>query len=338
MRWMLRWAMLPLVCFLAVGAVPPVAGAADQPSAASDCTLPPAGAARRLVAFGMYQGHAYSTVTVAGQGGPTTVADIDIEGSEPVYLLAVSFESAILRITGPVERLVLATEAGNGGRGIGATGVPADRVSFLPMDCFGLHRASLWHPQAQPRATVVAIAEAVGIAAVDVAATEHARGARIFPGGAEVIGSDKGWRGPSETPPVEIAASAVVANVPVEVYRAYPGDLGLDRARAAKVIVGAPRSDFEAWIVGYIARPDVDIETLAEARQMKGNYSGSFKVLAATTLPAPNPLYNAYFWLVPAGVPVPEDALGDEQCIFIMDGFTFAGPADCPNWLTFRSH
>lgn len=108
-----------------------------------DCSLPKPAAAARTVLLSAYQGDALSTTGIGTQDVSVRTASIDVEaGSEPLYVVALSYRPMIWRLVGAVERverIVLASQSTepNGSRPdgrpiVGASGIPADKVTFLP--------------------------------------------------------------------------------------------------------------------------------------------------------------------------------------------------------------
>jgi Ca2+-binding EF-hand superfamily protein len=106
------------------------------------CAMPKASDAAKVVLIGAYQAEAVSSVTIGSQDVAVGAGTINIEpGDEPIYLVVTSFRPTIWRLYGAVERverLVLSATMTGPGRGmpqekplVGATGVPAERVSFL---------------------------------------------------------------------------------------------------------------------------------------------------------------------------------------------------------------
>jgi hypothetical protein len=104
--------------------------------------MPKASDAAKVVLIGAYQAEAVSSVTIGSQDVAVGAGTITIEpGDEPIYLVVTSFRPTIWRLYGAVERverLVLSATTTGPGRGmpqekplVGATGVPAERVSFL---------------------------------------------------------------------------------------------------------------------------------------------------------------------------------------------------------------
>ncbi len=108
------------------------------------CTLPKPSTAAKVLLLSAYQGDALSTATIDTQDAEVRTASITVEpGDEPLYVVALSHQPMIWRLSGAaerVERVVLASqsviEAGVSGSDVrplaGVTGISADKVIFLP--------------------------------------------------------------------------------------------------------------------------------------------------------------------------------------------------------------
>jgi len=125
---------------------------ADQISAAKEqkeaelraaCAMPKASDAAKVVVVSGYGPEALSRATIGSQDVAVRTGNIHVEpGKEPIYLVVVSFDPAIWRFSGAVgriERLVLTTsrperigELPQDKPVVGATNIPADRITFLP--------------------------------------------------------------------------------------------------------------------------------------------------------------------------------------------------------------
>jgi len=138
------------------------AEAARDEKAQAECVMPKASDAARVVLVSAHRSEALSRVALGSQDVATRTGEIRIEpGAEPLYLVVITQEPTIWRVTGAVERVerlvaaALTTAdanmrlgfAGNTitfGSGpnaankaeatplIGIAGLPADRVSFIP--------------------------------------------------------------------------------------------------------------------------------------------------------------------------------------------------------------
>jgi Ca2+-binding EF-hand superfamily protein len=121
-----------------IAAERPAAETASRPG----CAMPRASDAAQVILLSAYEPESVSTTTIASQDIEIGTASITIEpGSGPIYIVAATYEPTIWRISGSVERLerlvLTSTTTAPGARGperrplAGATGVPAERVTFL---------------------------------------------------------------------------------------------------------------------------------------------------------------------------------------------------------------
>jgi Ca2+-binding EF-hand superfamily protein len=123
--------------------------ARDEAEASAACIMPKASDAAKVVLVGGYQTESLSTTTIGLQDVAVGVGNVTVEaGSEPLYLVMVSFRPTIWRFYGAVERierLVLTGTMTGANRGmpqdkplVGATGIPAERITFLGQSkCIG---------------------------------------------------------------------------------------------------------------------------------------------------------------------------------------------------------
>ena len=118
------------------------AKAEAEAQARAACAIPRASDAARVVVVSAYGADALASTAIGSQEVATGAGKIMIEsGADPVYLVVVTFRPVIWQITGAVERverLVLASAVTSPGPAsadnvplVGATGVSADRVTFV---------------------------------------------------------------------------------------------------------------------------------------------------------------------------------------------------------------
>jgi Ca2+-binding EF-hand superfamily protein len=111
--------------------------ARDEAEKRAACAMPKASAAAKIVLLGAYETEALSSVALGSQDEVTQVGTIVVEpGTEPVYVVVANFRRTIWRFYGAVdriERVVLAgtEKSAEGVPLVGATGIPADRLTFL---------------------------------------------------------------------------------------------------------------------------------------------------------------------------------------------------------------
>lgn len=116
--------------------------AQKEAEARAACVMPKASDAAKVVLLGAYQVEAISTSTIGSQDVAVGVGNVMVEpGSEPLYLVIVTFRPTIWRFYGSterIERLVLTSIMTGSGRSsanekplVGAMGVAAEKISFL---------------------------------------------------------------------------------------------------------------------------------------------------------------------------------------------------------------
>jgi Ca2+-binding EF-hand superfamily protein len=97
----------------------------------AQCAMPKASEEARVMLLGARESEAVSTVTIGSQDTAVGTGGIVVEpGAEPLYLVVLTREATIWRVTGAVERVERLVLAGDTAT-LGATGLPAGRVSFL---------------------------------------------------------------------------------------------------------------------------------------------------------------------------------------------------------------
>jgi hypothetical protein len=108
------------------------------------CTMPPTTPDTQVVAFGVYESQAMSSVSVGGMDHETGIIDVEIEpGDRPLYLILSSYDPMIWRFSGAtqrVSRVALSTTARTsaGTPMAGAMGLDKDRLGAVQgKGCFG---------------------------------------------------------------------------------------------------------------------------------------------------------------------------------------------------------
>jgi Ca2+-binding EF-hand superfamily protein len=138
------------------------AHAKQEAEARIACVMPKASDAAKVVLLGAYQTEALSSVTIGYQDVSVGVGNVMVEpGSEPIYLVIASYRPTIWRFYGAVERierLVLTSMVGEPDRAgsegkplVGATGLPAERVTF-----FGKSRCIAYFTEAPSSTAAIA--------------------------------------------------------------------------------------------------------------------------------------------------------------------------------------
>lgn len=117
--------------------------------ARAGCTLPKASDRAKVVLLSAYEADGLSTTTIGSQDVGTGTGTVTVEpGDGPVYIVIAAFRPVIWRFSGAVERIERvalgavmtgpASSAPTAKSLAGATGVPAERITFLPRtDCLG---------------------------------------------------------------------------------------------------------------------------------------------------------------------------------------------------------
>ncbi|WP_413872905.1 hypothetical protein [Albidovulum sp.] len=106
-----------------------------------DCRPPLPGKTAEILLVSGYEGAALSNIAVAGPDQETTAARLVIEpGERPLYIVVSAYEAMLWQIEGAterVERIVVQPRRAAAGPGAGVTGLPEERVSFVPAGaCF----------------------------------------------------------------------------------------------------------------------------------------------------------------------------------------------------------
>jgi len=243
------------------------------------CSMPKASDAAKVVLVSGYEPEALSSVTIGSQDVAVSAGNIHVEpGNEPIYLVVVSFRPTIWRFSGAVgriERLVLTTsrpervgELPQDKPIVGATNIPADRITFLPpAKCIShfieapsggaASAAAAVKREAGKDVTTLSALYSFSDVAVPSGRMRSLRGANAgkmtvikqSAGTLKIIGSSRnivveaGAVGPVTnlkrfTPGgvIEIDPRGVVASLPVERYQVLPEEAGLIQLmRAGKI-------------------------------------------------------------------------------------------------------
>lgn len=287
------------------------------------CVFPEASAPAKVLLLSAYEGDAVSTTAIGTQDAAVVTATVAVEpGPEPLYVVLASQRAMVWRFTGAVERLervILGSQSTGGGSDpatraiplVGAAGVPAGKVTFLPrVDCL----TAFWEKPSIPAAVAAAIVrEATG--REPVVATRYAVSGFSIPS-ASIATS-----GRANAPTVVIrkpAGSLTIrggANVVVE---AGAGDLASDVARYHP---GGVTEIDPATVVA--SRPPVRFEVLPGAAgllqlvregALEKTAGGEFLIKRKIRFPAGLHGGIAGRFLLLRGVPVPEGDAG-HSCV-----------------------
>ncbi len=126
-------AVMPM---LAQGARPsPLAQAMPMTSTTTYCDVPRPASEDRILAYGTYEGGAYSTAALGGPDAETRTGVVTVEqGTDPLYVVLSTFMPMIWRFEGDVGRVhrVLLTSGQGKAPMTGVIGLPRDKVTFTP--------------------------------------------------------------------------------------------------------------------------------------------------------------------------------------------------------------
>ena len=214
-----------------------------EPAArAGFCALPRPGPNDLIVAYGLYEGTALSSVSVAGQDRETSTTRVMIEpGERPIYLVLSSVTPTIWRLEGSTDRLarvVLLSGPSPGRPAAGATGVSADKIVFAgSRDC----RLSLYELEGRNRADAAATLQKAFGRPADALVGDYAAEGVSLPSG--VISKKANERPPAPAGfeeamwaealrydpdgVVDVDPAAVVSPLPAERYEVLPQQAGL---------------------------------------------------------------------------------------------------------------
>jgi hypothetical protein len=290
--------------------------------------MPKASAAAKVVLLSAYEADAVSTATIGSQDVATRTGRIEVEaGSEPLYVVVVSFRPVIWRFSGAVERLERVVHAGtNTGPNrsereqvplVGAIGVPAARVTMLP-------RAGClqYFTEAPSTGAAVAAAHVRQDAGKEIAATAARYQVSGFdiPSGA-VLTSERG-RGQRPTLVIRKPSGSLGAeggtNIVVEagglnglrgdVARFYPG--GVVEVDPVDVVSSRPAARYE------VLPNQAGLLQLVQSGALTRNHGGEYLIHRKIHFPAE--LYGAHAvkFLLLRGVPEPDGDPG-HSCVIV---------------------
>lgn len=208
------------------------------------CAVPGISAEARFSLLSTYEAEALSNVTIGSQDSVTETAGIEIEpGSEPLYVVLLSYGPIIWRFSGAVERLervVIASAITGPSQGhakrlplAGATGVPAERVTFVKSPhCFRYFSKA---PSINSAVTIARLKEAVGREPDATTSAYELLDVALPSGEVEKSPRPRLWHKLANpyisrfwpAGVVEIDPHAVVASQPAESYEVLPAQAGL---------------------------------------------------------------------------------------------------------------
>lgn len=301
----------------------------DPTETEPELTLPPVAVDEQVILFGIYEGDAISSTTIAGQDEVTYTGRVVIEeGDTPLYVILSSYGVMIWRFEGAVSRVNRVVLLGWGARGV--TGVAAERVS----DRTGLSLNYFDSVESTEAATVRdAVERALG-RSVDVMAGSYEIGTVSFPS-ATVTQSPMPPFGslPSYTTAyilglffnpggvVDIAPDDVVSATPAVPYEVLPEGFGLAQLIAtggleardgyfyiARAIPRFPAGLYGAHLVTFVLGQGVPMPA--------GSPGHSCVVSEETGLAVDEYMFCPYLPPPPATCDLPEPAATDQVVLF----------------------
>jgi hypothetical protein len=257
-----------------------------------------------------YGGQGVSTAALSSEDLETTTAEIAIEaGERPLYIVAVSVQPVIWRVTGAVERvrhLVVSAAREDQERGLpltGVTGVPRPQVTFLS------HAACL-PPYPLDSEAEAALAEGVlktrlGRMPDIVTARRYAARFSVPSGGAAVINPFSVWREMRDRPSALLRLlglkgdDRIRADLRREVVQSYPA--GVTAIDPDSVLSELP-------VRAYPVLPGfAGIQQLVEQGALQDLSNDEYRILRKIRLPAE---LRSGALLLAKGVPVPDGKPG----------------------------
>lgn len=282
------------------------------------CAMPPLSAKAKLLLLSTYGTEALSSTALGSQDIVVRAGRIVVEaGDDPLYVVIPTYSPVIWQFSGAVgrvERLVMSSSVTGPSRGsgpppslVGATGIPADRISFLGQSgCFG-HFSEI--PSSQSVQTVAAIRQAVG-RQPDVVTTAYSLIGFSIPSGktesvrnarerARMLGIEK-VEGSTR---VDGSFSSVIARakpsrVRNDLFDTAPG--GLLEIDSKSVVSSVPAEPYEVY------PQEAGLLQLLDNGTLTKNRSDEYIVQKKTRFPAGLAGGHSVKFVVPRGVPVPE--------------------------------
>lgn len=279
------------------------------------CPMPKPSDAAKLVLIGSNETTALSSVTIGSQDVAVGVGNITVEaGTEPIYLVVTSYQPTIWRLYGAVERieqLVLTSTLGPVIKGlppgkplVGAIGIAADRVTFLPKIACLEQFTTVQSAAASTAAVAVKVDTGRDVAVVAgiyglsdvwvpsgaIHGSSHGKFLVVSKGPVTIKGDDD----PNVIVTtdraavdidlnsfypggvVEIDPKRVVASMPVERYEVLPGRAGLAQ------LVKAGKLEVKDGV--FLIKEKIHFPA-----DLNGVYSATFRLLRGVPMPDGNP-------------------------------------------------
>ena len=292
--------------------------------ARTPCAMPKASSPAKVILLGAYETDALSNTTLGSQDVVIQAGTITIEaGSEPLYLVVSTYAAEIWQFTGAtdrIEHLVLATATTLASNGqiiplVGATGLPASRITFLSgTGCLPYFSEA---PSIDATATASKVAEQTGKAA-DVVIGRYQPGSISLPSGD--IKNDTGEEPPllivqksMGTPTIEGDAKRIVIRTPsvrdlaVDLLRYNPG--GIIAIDPAAVVSAAPAEAYD------VLPQQAGLIKLSQKGALTQNRSGEYLIHEKIRYPAGLKGGHLVKFLLLKGVPEPDGDPGHSDVI-----------------------
>lgn len=304
----------------------------EEAAYAARCPFPKPSDQAQLVLVSSYHGGAISTAAIGSLDDTATTVAVDIEpGETPLYVVATSYEPTIWRFTGHTERLervvltayrtIGATEDA-GAPSAGATGVAADKLSFLQAraTCVRLFES---YPSSDAALVIAALRKATGkepiAVAVRNAITQVALPSASLPPVPAEAPATIFFRKPSGTVTIRGANATVDPGNHdlADRFRAiYPG--GVVTIDPASVVALKPAVAYE------VLPAPVGLLQLEESGAIEWDRaSREFQIKRKIRLPSGMVGPFAYRFLLRAGVPKPDGKPGDSCIVSELTGEMF---------------
>jgi Ca2+-binding EF-hand superfamily protein len=301
------------------------------------CALPKPSSAAKVLLLSAYEGDALSTATIETQDVEVRTASITVEpGDEPLYVVALSHRAMIWRLSGAaerVERVVLASqsivEAGVSRSDVrplaGITGIPADKVTFLPKPlCLSYFSETPSIEAARTigivkgetgRAPIVATRYSVSDVAIPSATLQPSRDRSAARTAIRTRGDGTSYSiDPNGIPRPEAARNNELES---EALRFYPG--GVVEIDAGAVVASGEAARYE------VLPSQAGLLQLVRSGALSRNRKGDFLIKQKIRFPAG--LYGAHSvrFLLLSGVPVPDGDPGHSCAVSEETGQPLAG-------------
>jgi Ca2+-binding EF-hand superfamily protein len=284
------------------------------------CTMPAPSPKAKVILLGASETEALSSVTIGRQDVVVYAGRIVVEaGDDPLYVVIPTYGTTIWQFSGATERIerLMMSSHPTGTRGsdgaavplAGATGLPADRISFFAKpDCLGFFSEI---PSTQSVQAVAALREAIGQEPFRVFAAYSVVGFSIPSGKLE---SRANVRLQMPIGPEGNTGNAVLRAGPSRALQAlyfyFPG--GLVEIDPNSVVSSLPAQTYEVF------PEQAGLVQLLESGALKQNSAGEYIVRKKMRFPAGLAGAHSVRFLVLRGAPLPDGDPG-HSCVTVED-------------------